>query len=192
MNNEISLNKNALVAFLGKSSREFTKEDIIRYVSENGIQMINFMYPAGDGRLKTLNFMINNMDYLETILTSGERVDGSSLFRFIEAGNSDLYVIPRFRPAFVDPFAEIPTVAMLCSFFDKDGAALESSPEYTLSKACRVFKETTGLEFHAMGELEYYVIGENDGKFPATDQRNYHESAPFAKYNDFRTKCMAY
>lgn len=192
MNNEISLNKNALVAFLGKTSREFTKEDIIRFVSENGIQMINFMYPAGDGRLKTLNFMINNMDYLETILTSGERVDGSSLFRFIEAGNSDLYVIPRFRTAFVDPFAEIPTVAMLCSFFDKDGAALESSPEYTLSKACRVFKETTGLEFHAMGELEYYVIGENDGKFPATDQRNYHESAPFAKYNDFRTKCMAY
>lgn len=192
MTKEISLNKNAIVAYLGKPAREFTKDDIIRYVTENDIQMINFMYPAGDGRLKTLNFMINSLEYLETILTSGERVDGSSLFSFIEAGNSDLYAIPRFRTAFVDPFAEIPTVDMLCSFFDKDGAPLESSPEYTLAKACRVFRESTGLEFHAMGELEYYVIGENDGKFPATDQRNYHESAPFAKYNDFRTKCMSY
>lgn len=192
MTKEVSLNKNAIVAYLGKPAREFTKDDIIKYVMENDIQMINFMYPAGDGRLKTLNFMINSLEYLETILTSGERVDGSSLFNFIEAGNSDLYAIPRFRTAFVDPFAEIPTVDMLCSFFDKDGAPLESSPEYTLAKACRVFRESTGLEFHAMGELEYYVIGENDGKFPATDQRNYHESAPFAKYNDFRTKCMSY
>ena len=28
--------------------------------------------------------------------------------------------------------------------------------------------------------------------FPATDQRGYHESAPFAKFNDFRTLCMSY
>ncbi len=192
MNKEIALNKNAIVAYLGKTANEFTKDDIIKYVVENNIQMINFMYPAGDGRLKTLNFMVNSLEYLETILTSGERVDGSSLFSFIEAGNSDLYAIPRFRTAFVDPFSEIPTLDMLCSFFDKDGNPMESSPEYTLSKACRVFREKTGLEFHAMGELEYYVIGENDERFPATDQRNYHESAPFAKFNDFRTKSMAY
>ena len=48
------------------------------------------------------------MAYLETILTLGERVDGSSLFPFIQAGSSDLYVVPRFRTAFVDPFAPIP------------------------------------------------------------------------------------
>ena len=28
--------------------------------------------------------------------------------------------------------------------------------------------------------------------FPATDQKGYHESAPYAKFNEFRTKCMAY
>ena len=78
--------------------------------------MVNFMYPAADGRLKTLNFVINDLEYLETILTLGERVDGSSLFPFIEASSSDLYVLPRYRTAFVDPFAEMPTVTMLCSF----------------------------------------------------------------------------
>ena len=67
--------------------------------------MVNFMYPADDNRLKTLNFVINSEDYLDSILTFGERVDGSSLFPFIEAGNSDLYVIPRYATAFVDPFA---------------------------------------------------------------------------------------
>ena len=116
------------------------------------------MYPAGDGRLKTLNFVINNQAYLEAILTCGERVDGSSLFSFIEAGSSDLYVIPRFALAFVDPFAEIPTLSMLCSFFNKDGEPLESAPEHTLYKASKTFTEVTGMEFRAMGELEYYVI----------------------------------
>ena len=192
MNQELLMSPNRLVTFLQKPAAEFTKADIINYIQQNEIRMVNFMYPAADGRLKTLNFVINNASYLDAILTCGERVDGSSLFPFIEAGSSDLYVIPRFRTAFVDPFAEIPTLVMLCSFCNKDGEPLESSPEYTLHKACKAFTDVTGMEFQAMGELEYYVISEDDGLFPATDQRGYHESGPYAKFNDFRTQCMSY
>lgn len=136
MNNDIlTMNANPVVAFLQKPAEALTKADIIKYVRENDIRMINFMYPGGDGKLKTLNFVITNLQYLDTILTCGERVDGSSLFSFIQAGSSDLYVLPRFRTAFLDPFAEIPTLSMLCSFFDKDGQPLASAPEQTLRKA---------------------------------------------------------
>ena len=186
------MNANPVVAFLQKPTEEFTKADIIRFTEANEVKMVNFMYPADDGKLKTLNFVITNRDYLETILTCGERVDGSSLFSFIEAGSSDLYVLPRFSTAFLDPFAEIPTLCMLCSYFDKDGNPLASSPENTLRKACRAFRETTGMEFYAMGELEYYVIDEDPEVFPAIDQHGYHESAPYAKMNDFRQQCMLY
>ena len=192
MNQELSMSPNLLVAALQKPASEFTKADIVSYIKENDIRMVNFMYPAADGRLKTLNFVINNEAYLDAILTCGERVDGSSLFPFIEAGSSDLYVVPRFRTAFIDPFSELPTLSMLCSYFNKDGEPLESSPEYTLRKACQAFTTVTGMEFQAMGELEYYVISEDDGLFPATDQRGYHESGPYAKFNDFRTQCMSY
>ena len=123
-NKELMLNANHLVAALQKPASQFTKADIIKYIEDNEIKMVNFMYPAGDGKLKTLNFVINNLEYLETILTCGERVDGSSLFSFIQAGSSDLYVMPRYSTAFLDPFAEIPTLCMLCSFFDKDGNPL--------------------------------------------------------------------
>ena len=186
------LNANPIVVALQKPSAAFTKADIIDYIVKNGIRMVNFMYPGGDGKLKTLNFVINDLTYLDTILTCGERVDGSSLFSFIQAGSSDLYVLPRFRTAFVDPFAEIPTVAMLCSYFDKDGNPLESSPEHTLHKASVAFTEVTGMEFQAMGELEYYVISDDEEVFPAQDQKGYHESAPYAKANEFRTQCMQY
>ncbi|NDW12988.1 glutamine synthetase [Bacteroides sp. 214] len=176
------------------SRKQFcTKSDIIKFIDENKIEMVNFMYPAADGRLKTLNFVVTDQLYLESILTNGERVDGSSLFPFIGSGSSDLYVVPRFRTAFIDPCSEIPTLCLLCSYFDKDGNRLESSAEYALHKAAKVFTEETGLVMEAMGELEYYVIEsvENTGEiFPVADQRGYHESAPFAKLNEFRMDCM--
>ena len=60
---------NLLVEALGKAPSEFTKADLIGYIREHGIRHVNFMYPAGDGRLKTLNFVIHDGDYLEEILT---------------------------------------------------------------------------------------------------------------------------
>ena len=191
MDKNIKLNPNAVVAFLGKAPETFTREDMLRFICENGIRMIDFMYPAEDGRVKTLNFTVNSLAYAETILSEGERVDGSSLFpSFIEAGNSDLYVIPRYRTAFVDPFVEIPTLCFLCSFFDKDGKPFDCAPYQTLLRAEKAFHAATGMTFEAMGELEYYVITDEDPLFPATDQRGYHESEPFAKLNDFRRECM--
>ena len=191
-NKQLILNANPIVNELQKPATQFTKNDIVNYVREQGIRMVNFMYPGGDGKLKTLNFMVTHQEYLETILTCGERVDGSSLFSFIQADSSDLYVLPRFRTAFIDPFEEIPTLCMLCSFFDKDGNPLESAPEYTLKKACQAFRDVTGMEFQAMGELEYYVIAPDTQNYPATDQHGYHESAPYAKTNDFRQQCMKF
>ncbi|MDR2585122.1 MAG: glutamine synthetase family protein [Prevotellaceae bacterium] len=190
MNTTIDSNLNSIVSSLGKLPEMFTKSDIISFVQANKIRMINFRYVAADGRLKCLNLPVTNSRYLDDLLSYGERVDGSSLFPFIEAGSSDLYVVPRFRTAFLDPFAEIPTLNLLCSYFTKDGQPLESAPEYTLHKAHQVFKERTGLTFETMGELEFYVIAPSDPLFPTQNQRGYHESSPFNKFQDFRCEAI--
>ena len=39
MNKELIMNPNQLVAFLEKPCAEFTKEDIKRYIQQNGIQI---------------------------------------------------------------------------------------------------------------------------------------------------------
>ena len=79
-NPRIELSPNQIVRFLEKEPSDFTKQDLVRFIHETGIQMINFRYPADDGRLKTLNFIIHSRAFLDKILTSGERADGSSLF----------------------------------------------------------------------------------------------------------------
>jgi glutamine synthetase len=190
MDKALERNPNLLVQYLNKPAFAFTKADLINYVENNKVEMVNFRYVGGDGRLKSLNFVINSLQHLDTILSAGERVDGSSLFSHIEAGSSDLYVVPRYKTAFVNPFAEIRTLDILCSYFDKDGNPLESSPAFTLHKAVAALKEHAGLDMEAMGELEYYVINEKNALFPPTDQKGYHESTPFAKGEPFRAEAM--
>jgi len=139
MKDLISMNPNPVVQYLNKPASEFTKQDLIRYIQDNDIEMVNFKYSAWDGRLKTMNFIIGSIDHLDNILSAGERVDGSSLFPFIEAGSSDLYVIPRYKTAFVDPFSEIPALNILCSYYDRNGQPFDGAPENILKKAHQSF-----------------------------------------------------
>jgi glutamine synthetase len=187
----VNLNPNELVKFLDKPASQFQRDDIIKFIEAHEIEMLNFRYIAEDGKLKTLNFIIHSREHLEHILTYGERVDGSSLFSFISAASSDLYVVPRFRTAFVNPFSEIPALDILCSFYTSDGKPLENSPEYILKKAQRLFQEKTGLTFKALGELEYYINSPLDSLFPIEDQKGYHASAPFAKWEHLRLEALS-
>ncbi len=191
MNQTLALNPNPLVHFLDKPTVDFSKADLVRFIEANGIQMVNFRYSAADSRLKTLNFIIKDRQHLDSILSAGERVDGSSLFpNYVEAGSSDLYVIPRYRTAFVNPFSEIPALDILCSYYDKDGQPFANSPEHILRRSHEVLKQRTGLSFEVMGELEYYIISEQDRLFEAVDQRGYHESSPFCKWEKLRIEAM--
>jgi glutamine synthetase len=188
--NDVLQNPNELVQFLQKPAREFTRADIMKFIEAKGIKMINFRYVADDGKLKSLNFVPYSREHLESILTAGERVDGSSLFSFIESGSSDIYVIPRYRTAFVNPFSETPTLEILCSFYNSEGRPLESAPEYILRKAYSRFMEKTGFRMRTFGELEYYIKSGHDDLYPLTDQKGYHQSKPFAKFEELRVQAL--
>jgi len=184
------LSPDPLVNYLKKSRDRFTKADIIDYIENNGIELLNFRYVGEDGRLKVLNFMIQSREHLDLILSAGERVDGSSLFSFLEAGSSDLYVIPRFKTAFKNPFSQIPAVDILCSFYHRSGDPLESAPEYVMRKAHEALVNTQGIELEVMAEIEYYVISEKEDDYRTADQRGYHESGPFVKWEHLRIDAM--
>jgi glutamine synthetase len=190
MDDTISLNPNPLVQYLDKQPADFTKADLIRYIEDNFVEQINFRFVGGDGRLKELNFVINSSKHLDNLLSTGERVDGSNLFSHIEPGSSDLYVIPRYRTAFLNPFSETPALDVLCSYYDKDGRPMSMSPENIVNRAHHILREQTGYTLQAMGELEYYVIDKKEHLFETEDQRGYHEAEPFSKFGEFRKEAM--
>ena len=66
-----------------------TRAELVKYCLDNKVEILNFHYCGWDGRLKTLNFVIRDREQLENILEAGERVDGSSLFPFVDVFGSN-------------------------------------------------------------------------------------------------------
>jgi glutamine synthetase len=178
----IKMNASPLVNFAGKLPQDFQRKDIVAFVEANSIQNIQFRYPARDGKLKVLKFAINSRAYLDRILAEGERVDGSSLFPgIVDSSSSDLYVVPVYKYAFVNPFYD-KTLDIVCRFFDKNGNPVKETSDNVLAKAHDVLKTKTGFSMNALGELEFYLIFPDTNElFPGKAQGTYHEAGPYVK-----------
>jgi len=171
-----------LASLIGKEPRDFQRKDFLKVIREGRIERITFHYTAGDGKLKELKFPAADCLQVETILAEGERADGSSLFKgMVDTGLSDVYIVPVYRTAFLNPFDE-GSLDFVCRYLTKDGDPAPFAPDNILAKACRLFRNKTGLEIRTMGELEFYLVSDKtNGLYPCPPQRGYHGSAPFIK-----------
>ncbi len=170
----------SLIRQIGKERKDWQRQDLIDYCMREEIRIINFRYPALDGKLKELRLPVNSRAYLEKILTAGERVDGSSLFPGLFATTaSDLYVLPVYSWAFVNPWAT-DELEILCRFANREGDPEPWTPDNVLLDASERFESECGAELHALAELEFYVFTRPEGnRFGGLPQRNYHQSSPY-------------
>ncbi len=173
---------NPLARLLEKPPADFSRADLIEVIAQKQIEYLTFHYTAIDGKLKELKLPLSTVGRAERILAEGERVDGSSLFNgLVETGKSDLYVVPVYRSAFLNPFEE-GSLDFICRFFDRDGNLASFAPDNILHSADERLSRSTGLQLRALGELEFYLLGDQPSPlYPAEQQRGYHASAPFVK-----------
>jgi glutamine synthetase len=168
------------------------KEDIAKFIVEKGVKILNLCHIPEDGRLKTLSFAVSDEKRVYQILEFGERVDGSSLFSYIEPNKSDVYIVPKLNMAFINPFCSIPTLDILCKYLDENGNPLDIAPENILSRAEEKLHSSTAVTLKALAELEFYIISkqETESIFPSVPERHYHESAPFSKFENLRDEIL--
>ncbi|MHB8055199.1 MAG: glutamine synthetase beta-grasp domain-containing protein [Candidatus Aminicenantales bacterium] len=173
---------NPLSVLLDKSPEDFTRADLLGLIEKKHLERIAFHYTALDGKLKELKIPLGHPAEAEAVLAEGERVDGSSLFKgMVETAMSDLYVVPVYSTAFLNPFDDS-SLDFVCRYFTKDGTLAPFAPDNILNRAYGNFREKTGLELRALGEIEFYLISEPGPElFPAQLQRGYHSSTPFLK-----------
>ncbi len=180
---------------IGKPPAAWTADDIVSFVSDRHIRVLSLMHVGGDGWLKTLDFVPRDTAHLTDVLTGGERADGSSLFGDlgIPVGASDIVMRPRLASAFVDPFAPEPTLAVLCSHYDRQGEPLAESPDTLVRAAHARLVAITGLELHALGEIEFFLgtrVG--DAESYGANERGYHASSPFVFGESLRRKALVH
>jgi len=169
------------------------KEEALKFISDNNIRILNLCHIPEDGRLRTLSFSAANKDRVAEILDFGERVDGSSLFQPIAPGKSDIYLQPKTQRAFVNPFAMLPTLNLMCDYLDENGKPLDIAPSNVLRKAEENLQSSEGIVMKSLAELEFYIIAPQQVRplFPAEPDKNYHASSPFAHYEEVRNEALA-
>lgn len=184
---------NPLSILLEKPPNDFQKADLLNIIEQRQIERITFHYTALDGRIKELKLPLTSRHQAELILAEGERVDGSSLFRgVVDTGLSDLYVVPEYKTAFLNPFDDC-SLDFLCRFLTKDGERAPFALDNILKRACRLFRDNTDLDLYALGELEFYLIFERDPDiFTFQNQLAYHEAAPFIKSGEILNEIVRY
>jgi len=173
---------NPISLIVDKPREQFTREDLIRVIEQKQIERITLHYTALDGKYKELKVPISNRTQAERILADGERVDGSSLFKgAVEAESSDLYVVPIYKTAFLNPFDER-SLDLTCRYLNRDGQLVPFALDTIVARASQLLRERTGTELHALGELEFFLLSDPyTNIYPSPRQRNYHASAPFLK-----------
>ena len=180
MSDDYATDIRPLVRKLGKTPEQWQRKDLYDFCLNEGIKVVNFRYPALDGKLKELRLPVNNPDYLERLLTAGERVDGSSLYpKLFKTNESDLYVVPVYRWAFLNPWAA-DELEIVCRYADSDGNPCADTPDNLLDAAAARFHDRVGAELRALAELEFYLFTRPDrAMFTSRVQRNYHQAGPY-------------
>jgi len=177
---------NLTLAFqLGKPAAELQRSDIIAYIQQHGIQYLCFQYPDLENRLREVMIPVNSIEYAHRVLAAGERVDGSSIFKgIIPSGESDLYIVPNYSTAYLNPFLD-KTVNIVCSFLNRHEQEADFTPQNLLKNAWQRIVDEQGLELWGLGELEFYLIGHRQYEdYLLEPQRGYHQSSPFLKFRN--------
>jgi len=184
---------NPLSVFLNKDKSEFNKEDLIKVIEEKQIERITFHYTALDGQLKELKIPVVNRQQTDVILSGGERVDGSSLFKgLVDTSVSDLYVVPVYKTAFINPF-DSSSLNIICRYMDQHGNLAPFALDNILSKSAKLFKDKHGFDLYALGELEFFLLGDQSSNlFPSKRQAHYHATAPFFKSGIIMNEMVRY
>jgi glutamine synthetase len=179
---------------LGKPRAEWTVDDLIDLVGSRDIRIVSLIHVGGDGCLKTLDFVPQSVAHLRDIIEAGERADGSSLFAGsgIPTGASDIVLRPRVERAFLDPFASIPTLVLMCGHSSREGTPLPQSPDTILRRACDHLLAETGVELWALGEVEYFLGKRwDETDIYGADDRGYHAASPFVFGEGLRRQALA-
>jgi glutamine synthetase len=173
---------NPISLIIDKPREDWTRADLMKMIEEKQIERIAFHYTGLDGKLKELMLPITNRYQTDLILAEGERVDGSSLFQgLMDVALSDLYVVPVYKTAFLNPFDE-GSLDFICRYLLHDGSFAPFALDNILRNAYELFRKNTNLEIRAMGELEFFLLSEPDRHiYPTPNQKGYHASAPYVK-----------
>jgi glutamine synthetase len=133
-----------------------TKEDLLRFVAEHDVKIINLWFVDILGMLKSFGITPNQ---LEEAIQEGLGFDGSSVEGFARIYESDLIAVPD-----IETFQLLPWridghlhARMICDVMNPDRTPYAGDPRHVLRRNLEKAKKL-GFEFNVGPELEYFYL----------------------------------
>ena len=148
-------------------------DGVKRFCEDNAVKMADFMMVDINGRWRHLTMPIERLT--GDTLKDGIGFDGSN-YGFAPVEKSDMVFIPDLKTAYMDTFAEVPTIAMLGDVFvigAADNSRFDQDPR-NVAVCAEEYLRSTGIademriapefEFHVFDHVSYSVLP-NSAKF---------------------------
>ena len=136
------------------SGRPSTAEEVVQFVQDNGIQMIDLKFCDIPGTWQHFTVPLEEFD--ASLFTAGTGFDGSSIRGFQEIQESDMLVVADPTTAVIDPVFEIPTLSLIANVVDPHGAGPNQPTRYPRDPRYIAQKAEEHLRSSGIGDVSYW------------------------------------
>ena len=140
-------------------------------IKQHGIKIVDFRFIDMPGLWQHFSVTLDEIN--EGLFADGIGFDGSSIRGFQEIQESDMVLLPDSDSAFVDPYLEIPTLAVICDVLEPGLKPYTRSPREVAKKAETYLKSTGIADTAYFGpEPEFFIF--DDVRFDQNSQCGYY------------------
>ncbi|MDW8059826.1 MAG: type I glutamate--ammonia ligase [Thermomicrobium sp.] len=135
-----------------------TPEQVLDLVRQRGIQIVDLRFTDLPGTWQHASLPASQLSLAD--FERGIGFDGSSIRGFQAIEESDMLLVPDPTTAFVDPFASVPTLAIICNVVDPETRQPYSrDPRYVAQKAEAYLRATGIADTSYWGpEIEFFMF----------------------------------
>ncbi|MFY3792831.1 type I glutamate--ammonia ligase [Ureibacillus sp. MALMAid1270] len=147
---------------------KYTKEDIKRIVTEEGVKFIRLQFTDILGTIKNVEIPLSQLD---KALDNKMMFDGSSIEGFVRIEESDMYLKPDLDTFVIFPWtAEKGKVArLICDVTNPDGTPFAGDPRSNLKRVLKQMEELGFTSFNLGPEPEFFLFKLNEKGEPTMD-----------------------
>ncbi len=149
-----------------------TPREVLALCREKEVRAVDLRFCDLLGTWQHFTIPVGKLD--EGVFEDGLGFDGSSIRGWQSIHESDMLVLPQSDTALVDPFAAMPTLAMICNIQDPvTGEPYSRDPRQIAIKAANYLKHTGLADVANIGpEAEFFVF--DDARFDAAPHEAYY------------------
>ena len=146
-------------------------QEVLALCREKDVKAIDLRFIDFPGLMQHFTIPVNKLT--EDVFEEGLGFDGSSIRGWQAINESDMLVVPQPATAFIDPFCDLPTLAMICNIQDPITREDYSRDPRNVARKATAYLKSTGIAdtCYIGPEAEFFIF--DDVRFDQNQHEGY-------------------